>query len=339
LPSSPFQGAEPKIPVNSFLVSIDGVKLDRYGQGTKKEFVDYKVDFSDLMMMRGGTGEEDVNFETCDAATGKVQKHKTSLTWSKDREGKGVQYVWDPRLDKFEWEIFGDLLFMPLTENTIDLFIGDYDVDASIRFLEPQERQKPRLAVLLLKEGGEASEALSLSKGSDLEIVESINGHEVKDLEDFRRHFFPTQARKAAALISSNLSRHSREDDGSAPGSQSFLRRDRKALRNGEELVWSLKTTAGREFASLFVETLTRQAGQYNQGALYMMTSAAKDAMRKLGLLGNSANLLVKPQRELPSEMDIDAVSDVRAQPLEVVRRDGGVAVLEFAPHEGYDSW
>lgn len=199
LPNSPFQGANPPIPANSFLVSVDGVALDKYGQGTKKDYVDEMVDFSDLMWMRGGTGEEDIEFETCCAATGEQQKHKMSMAWSKDREGNGIQYVYDPRLDNVEWEIFGDLIFMPLTENHIDMFMGDWHSDAMIRFLEPEERQNPRLVVMLLSGGGDADDALGLTKGSDLEIVESINGHPVKNLDDFRQHFFPGPSGKKAS--------------------------------------------------------------------------------------------------------------------------------------------
>lgn len=356
LPSSPFQGASPEIPTNSFLVSIDGVKLDKYGQGTKKKYVDYKVDFGDLMWMREGTGEEEVTFETCNAETGEVQKHKMSLEWSQEREGAGVQYVYDPRLDKLEWEIFGDLLFMPLTENHIGLFSGDFHASAAIRFLEPLERQKPRLAVMLLKDGGEAGDALGLTKGSDLEIVESINGHDVKDLEDYRRYFFPKTALKSVAKqpasfwaqkLSSLKRSGGNRTDSSA--SRSFFGKENMAVHSGEELIWALKTSSGREFACLFVETLKDQAMQYAHGAMHVMTSASKDAMGQLGFFAGAQKKsetlrvllqqLARPQEITPTEIDVDAAMEIRAEPLEVVRRDGDVAVLDFAPHESLDSW
>lgn len=329
LPNSPFQGASPKIPENSFLVSLDEVKLDKYGQGTKKEYVNYKVDFADLMWMRRGTGEEDISFETCNAATGEVQEHKMSLAWSPERNGNGIQYVYDARLDQFDWEIYGDLLFMPLTENAINLFNGDFHSAATIRFLEPGERQKPRLAVLLLKEGGEAGEALELRKGSDLEIVASINGHNVKDLEDYRRHFFPDPAAQAQTVTSDQT------------GSQSFLLRERQSIRKGDEVVWSLKTSAGKEYASLFVNTLKAQAEQYAAGERYILTSAAKDAMVQLDILSapKKKSLLARAQDKTLGEMDIDPASEVRAKPLEVIRRDGNVAIVDYAQHEAYDTW
>jgi len=347
LPNSPFQDASPAVPKNSFLVSVDGIKLDKYGQGIKKEYVDEMVDYSDLMWMRGGTGEEEIAFETCNAATGKVQKHKMSMAWKKEREGQGIQYIYDARLDKLEWEIFGELIFMPLTENHISQFSGDFHTDAMIRFLDPQQRQKPRLAVMLFKGGGEAQDALSMMKGSDLEVVESINGHEVNNLEDYRRHFFPDPQKKQggkAMLLTSNSSSW---PQGIAPPtqSQSFLRREHRAVANGQELVWSLKTSAGKEYACLFMDTLKAQEAQYTSGARHVMTAGAKDAMNQLGFFSGpkKKSLLAAPQgiaqSSVVTDLDIDSAKQLTGQPLEVTGRDGGVAVLDFAKDEGYDSW
>jgi len=351
LPNSPFQDASPAIPPNSFLVSVDGVKLDKYAQGIKKEYVDEIVDFSVLMWMREGTGEEDIAFETCNAATGKVQKHKMSMAWSKDREGRGVQYVYDPLLDKVEWEIYGDLIFMALTENHITMFNGDFHSNAMIRFMEPGQRQKPRLAVMLRRSGGEAQEALSLNKGNDLEIVESINGHEVNTLDDYRRHFFPdppkmkdTKAPSGIRLFELNATKNWPPDisigSGAVPEDhQAFLSREREAVRRGEELVWSLKTAAGREYASLFVDTLRIQAAAYIHGARYVMTTAAKQSMKHLGFFAKKKSLLASARESAATELDIDAVEDLKGRPLEVKRREGGVAIVDFANNEGYDSW
>jgi len=343
-PNSPFKDAKPSIPQNSFLVTVDGVKLDKYGQGIKKEYVDEMVDFSDLMWMRSGTGEEDISFETCNAATGKIQKHTMSMAWSKDRQGKGIQYVYEPRLDKVEWEVFGELIFMQLTENHIALFNGDFHSSAMIRFLDPEQRSKPRLAVMLLKGGGEAQDAL--------DIVERINGHKVKDLEDYRQHFFPdplqnqnAKAPSGLKLISANASRHWPQgitaDPDSIPGSQSFLRKQQKAVRDGEELVWSLKTASGKEYASLFMQTLTSQATQYAQGYSYVMTIAAKDAMTQLGFFKErkKKSLLATPPDVVDDSVDIDATDRFDSQPLQVVRREGNVEILDFALHESIDSW
>jgi S1-C subfamily serine protease len=226
-PTSPFKEADPPVPSQSFLVSVDGVKLDSYGQGAKKEYADELVNFADLMWMRGGTGEEEIKFETCNAETGETQSHTTSMAWSKDRQGLGIQYHYDPRLDKVDWEIFGDLIFMELSENHISQFGGDFHNAAMIRFLEPVERQKPRLAVMLLESGGEAQDALGLMKGRDLEIVESINGHSVGTLEEFRQHFVPGKPRKIP--------------QGGASSGLKFLQRSKHPTRDVEDLVGKTK--------------------------------------------------------------------------------------------------
>jgi hypothetical protein len=240
-------------------LSVDGVKLDKFGQGTKKGYVDELVNFADLMWMRGGTGEEEIKFETCNAETGETQSHKTSLAWSQDREGQGIQYHYNPRLDKVDWEIYGDLLFMELTENHINLFGGDFHNAATIRFLEPMERQKPKLAVMLLKAGGEAQDALSLMKGRDLEIVESINGHAVRNLEDFRQHFVPGKPGQG-------------KQTDKAPGGVKFLRRDHHTGRSGEDLVVDLLL----ELSLLFLGGHLGLRGMARIDFLVLLSTAAK---------------------------------------------------------------
>merc|ERR1719414_2912945 len=126
----------------------------------KEGFANELVDFDDLMWMRGGTGEQDIPFVTCDAATGEVWGHWMSLDWRNAREGRGIRYYSDPRLEEVDWEIFGDLIFMDLTENHIKVLSGDFHASALVRFLDPSERDSPRLVVMLHKAGGDAEEAL-----------------------------------------------------------------------------------------------------------------------------------------------------------------------------------
>lgn len=190
--TSPFKDADPPIAQDSFLLSIDGVTLDRYGQGMKSEYVQELVDFNDLMWMRPGTGEQEIEFETCATMTGERRKHKMSMAWRQDRSGQGVQYIYEPRRAKVDYEIFGELLFMDLTENHIDLLKADSQGGSLRRYLDPGMRHQPRLAVLLMKAGGEAEEALGLHQGRHLAVVDTVNGHAVNNLEELRRHFVPS---------------------------------------------------------------------------------------------------------------------------------------------------
>lgn len=338
-PSSPFHDADPPVPANSFLVSVDGITLDKFGQGIKKKYVDEMVDFSDLMWMRGGTGEEDISFETCNANTGDTQKHKMSMAWNKEREGQGVQYIYDPRLDHIPFEIYGDLLFMPLTENHINTFSGDYNVDSMVRFLQPEARRKPKLAVMLLKGGTEAGDALKLSKGSDLEVVDTINGHAVNTLEDYRQHFFPDPPTKQSAEEVQNVKLMLSKSSGDNSSHQSLLLREHQAVRKGEELIWSLKTDAGKEFASFFVDTLKKQESSARY-ASHVMTPTAKAAMEQLGFFAKKKSLLASPRDSAASTLiEDDDSMPVFGEPLQVVRRAGDIGILDFAPHEGFDRW
>jgi len=263
-PSSPFHHAYPPIPANSFLVSVDGVRLDRYGQGIKKEYLDEWVDYSDLMWMRGGTGEEDISFDTCNANTGKSQKHTMSMAWNKMREGQGIQYFYEPRLEHLPFEIYGDFLFMPLTENHINKF-QSYQKNAMFRYLLPEARRKPKLAVMLLRDGTDAGEALKLVMGRDMDIVETINGVETNTLEDYRQHFFPHPLSGG------------------------------KTIRERKELIFSLKTASGKQFASFFVDTLKKQESSAKT-ASYLLTPTAKSAMEKVNALPPTKKQLLEKQ-------------------------------------------
>lgn len=335
-PDSPFRDAVPPVIADSFLVSVDGVKLDRYGQGSKNNFVKELVDFDDLMMMRGGTGDEGILVETCDGRTGEVLQHNVSLAWRAERQGAGIRYIHDARLDKVSWEIFEDLLFMDLTQNHIDL-AGDSTL---YHYREPEARQNSRLAVFLIKEGGNAQEALGLSEGYELAIVETVNGHPVKNIQDLRLHFIPQAANSSREVVKSNLTAKNATKPALLNGRYlrgDALEQEHEALLTGQEMLWSMRTRGGKEYAALFKQTLKQQA---DSGLEYMLTSAAKAAMEKLGFLSSGsrpeASLLGAQTRR---REDLQPPSKFGAEPLESVRRSGGNVVVDFVHGEGFNVW
>eukprot|EP00928_Gymnodinium_smaydae_P005351 TRINITY_DN11827_c0_g1_i2.p1 TRINITY_DN11827_c0_g1~~TRINITY_DN11827_c0_g1_i2.p1 ORF type:complete len:689 (+),score=145.68 TRINITY_DN11827_c0_g1_i2:61-2127(+) len=308
-PASPFNDAEPPVEADSFLVSMDGVQLDRYGQGTKEEFVQELVDFEDLMWMRNGTGEQAIDLVTCKASTGALQKHRMSLAWRMDRQGRGVRYIYEPRFENVSWEIFGDLIFMDLTENHIQL-LGGGDGEL-MRYLVPTERQNPRLAVMLRKEGGDAEEALGLRVGQNLAVVESVNGHAVRSLKDLRRHFYPKNtsgrplsgqykgyagggANASAALVSPGAPQRLRGWGRNATklGDAPAVAGDEGGDSSAEtpKAVWSLRTAEGREFAAVFEETLLAQASEsMTEKAPQLLSPLTMAALRRLGREGEQS--------------------------------------------------
>lgn len=56
--------ANPPIEEGSFLISVNGKKLDRFGSGMNEEFVADRVAFTDLMWMTAGLFN-DIEVETC----------------------------------------------------------------------------------------------------------------------------------------------------------------------------------------------------------------------------------------------------------------------------------
>lgn len=266
-----------------------------------------------------------------------------SMEWRREREGQGIQFHYNPRLDKVEWEIYGDLIFMDLTENHIKIFGGDFHSAAMIRFLEPQSRQKSRLVVMLLQGGGDAQDALSLMKGRDLEIVESINGHSVGNLEDFRKHFVPkVSSGKAPPGVKFLRREHQALGAGEDKvwalkekvGSRAFVNEESEKSDKKEKLVWTLKTVMGKEFATLFVPTLAKQAKSYLQGKPYVMTSAAKKAMLDLGWFSGpkKKSLLATPRTVEANELEVDPTLQLYGDPLEEVGRVDNTAIVDFRP-------
>lgn len=336
---SPFMAARPPVKRDSFLVSVDGVKLDRFGQGEKSGYVDELVNFDDLFWMRNGTGEEDVDFEICDSSTGEIRKHTVNMAWSEKLQGRGVQYVYEPRNEKVEWEIFEDLLFMELTENHIELMSGEYHSWALVRYLDPKERSKPHLAVMLHREGGDAEDALYLGEGS-LAIVESINGHPVSSLTDFRAAFAPEAFQGSR---NSTLDTSESVLGGKSPSSASQVNFDheRAVLNSGQDSLWSVRTTVGNEYAVLFAETLRKQVQQARASpeSAYLMTSSPLDSAAKLRLM--PLDLIQKGRsqlyrRPLGGSLPPAANAKLSAGPLLVKKRVGSVSIVDFPKGEGY---
>merc|ERR1719316_1485382 len=107
VPKSMFLRAQPPVKRDDFLVAVNGINLDRYGQGVSKSYVDERVDYTDLMWMREGTGEEDISVTVCDSSTGRQTDHKMNMAWTQENDGSTVRWVYEPRNEGVDWEIFG----------------------------------------------------------------------------------------------------------------------------------------------------------------------------------------------------------------------------------------
>eukprot|EP00747_Dinoflagellata_sp_TGD_P211900 gnl/TRDRNA2_/TRDRNA2_85068_c0_seq1.p1 gnl/TRDRNA2_/TRDRNA2_85068_c0~~gnl/TRDRNA2_/TRDRNA2_85068_c0_seq1.p1 ORF type:complete len:604 (+),score=126.42 gnl/TRDRNA2_/TRDRNA2_85068_c0_seq1:170-1981(+) len=179
-----FKQARPHVPEQSFLVSVNGNKLDKFGMGINKKYAADKVHFPDLFFMVPDLNS-DVEFEVC--RNGEVTKHKTSLAWKQDYD-RGIRFIDEPTIDNFQsaYEMFGDIAVMEMTVNHIGAMIKTHGDPGPSRWLHPDLIAKPRLIVNFVSSGSYAADVISVGAA-----VSKINGEEVNTLDEFREHFQP----------------------------------------------------------------------------------------------------------------------------------------------------
>lgn len=256
------RNAVPPVERMSFLVSVNGVKIDKFGQGLNEQYCRDQVSYKDLFMMKANL-YGNATFETC--KDGKTQTHEASLDWRQDYD-QGIRYVEEPAFEKIEFETFGDISVMQMTVNHISAVIENTGDPGPARWLHPDRVTEPRLVVNYVAPGSYAADFLTAGSA-----VDKVNGEEVRTLEDFRAAFIPKALRgkKAAAK---GLGFLQDADDDAA---------------------WTLETDMGKLYAVMFKETLQGQVTAANNGAMYMMSPAVMAATEKLGMAGNPSTSTV----------------------------------------------
>jgi S1-C subfamily serine protease len=357
-PNSRFERAKPPVEEDSFLVAIDGVDIDSFGQGMNANYINELVDYTDLLYMRSGTGDGDVRVTTCDPKRGAVQDSMVSMAWSKEHDGKAIRHVFEPQAEGIDWEIFGDLIFMELTENHVTDMSGEYHAWALVRFLSPTEFTEPRLIVMTHTSGGSGQDSLGVSD-STAAVVESVNGQKVRTLSEFRKAFLPSPLDDMKPAFMDSLSKLSANLPGLSPMDRTSLLQRRQGVSSGPDHIWSVRTDVGKEFAAKFRQTLATQMMDASQGSSYLMTGCALAAASHLGLMsaGNSTSLVSTKKKALRQQPLIAAAADpvpsadvaddeksmknakMCTSPLLVKERQGTTAVLEFAKGEEDMKW
>jgi len=107
--------ADPPVEEHSFLVSVNGYKLDKFGMGLNPNYAADRVHFKDLFFMVPKLSSG-VELETC--FKGKTIKHKVSMDWKPDY-GRGLQWIAEPNMMGVnnDYEMFGDVSVMQMTVN------------------------------------------------------------------------------------------------------------------------------------------------------------------------------------------------------------------------------
>jgi S1-C subfamily serine protease len=181
--------AEPAVEQGSFLVSVNGFELDRFGMGLNPDYAADRVHFKDLFFMVPELSSG-VKFATC--FKGKVTEHKVSMDWKPDY-GRGLQWVDEPNMLGLnnDYEMFGDISVMQMTVNHISHAVSKLGNPGPARWLHPDLVSQQRLVVNYVRSGSYAADILPLGAA-----VTKVNGHEVHTLEDFRKYFVPDNKKK-----------------------------------------------------------------------------------------------------------------------------------------------
>jgi len=176
--------AKPAAPEASFLVSVNGFELDRFGTGLNTEYFADRVPYKDLFFMAPEL-TSDVTFEIC--SKGETTKHAVSLDWNPDYE-RGIQYIDEPNFMGIskQYELFADISVMQMTENHISTIVQQFGMPGPARWLHPTLRSQPHLIVNFVRSGSYAHDILPIGAA-----VTKVNGYEVNTLEEFRDHFIP----------------------------------------------------------------------------------------------------------------------------------------------------
>mmetsp|Transcript_64689 Transcript_64689/g.186034 ORF Transcript_64689/g.186034 Transcript_64689/m.186034 type:complete len:628 (+) Transcript_64689:64-1947(+) len=192
---SPFRKAEPPVEEGSFLVAINGKKLDRFGSGMNQEYVADRVAFTDLLWMTEGFFD-DIAVETC--REGKASKHTVSMAWSEDYE-RGLQYIDEPYFAQVaeRYELFGGVSVMQMTVNHVRTVMRMYRDPGPARWLHPDHIGEPRLVINYVQRGSYPESIFATGSA-----VSKLNGVPVRTLEEFREHFEPKNGTKMWTLES-----------------------------------------------------------------------------------------------------------------------------------------
>jgi hypothetical protein len=182
--------ADPPVPWQSFLVSVNGVELDKFGMGSNPKYISDFVQFTDLVWMVESISKN-FSFTTC--KEGHETKHTASLSWHPEFD-KGIVSVEEATFAEIQYEVFGDLTIMEMTQNHIEeFFMSSGGVLA--HWVHADVSYSPRLIVSAMAPGSYAEAILPVGA-----VVEKINGQAVRTLKDYRDHFIPTGSQKESAV-------------------------------------------------------------------------------------------------------------------------------------------
>lgn len=245
--------ADPPIEVDSFITSVNGIHLDRFGMGVDDKYVQDPVHYHDLMFMNRDLASSPATVKTCSCG-GTETEHTVNLEW-KAEYASNIPETSQPFLANLDFEVFGELTIqpmnMPLAKALVMqagmLNLVDYVIDVD---------HPPALIVTSAPDPIDMNGAV-LQTGS---IVAKVNGKKVSTLKEFRAAFEPDAVAECKA---------------SSGAAQSDLQTDKPQI-------FTIQTQDGAFYGAPFKETLAEMLK--NADADHPVTKTSREAAEKLGL-------------------------------------------------------
>jgi hypothetical protein len=343
-PRSYLNSAQPPVEYPSFLVSVNGFPLDKFGKGKNEKYLRDQVSAADLFYMRDDL-EKDVEIVTCHK--GKTTTHKVNLKWDPSKHDVGVRWIHEPALYKPEFEMFGDIGVMELTVNHISSIMRATRDAMLSRWMHPKLSMQPRLVVNFVKPGSYAASFL-VAGG----VIEMVNEKPVRTLEEFRKAFIPEAILKARKSVDLHG-----EESGDAISKDVADKIVRKAQKGGKitvsdqdaqgldaahanslvnatkDSVWTLTTDMGKLYAVHFWDTIKQQV-EASSRAPYLMTAAIKKSALELGVKNLDSSVRMLHSKKTALLHQAAAKQSVAAGP-ELVYEDARLGGFWSEKYEG----
>lgn len=189
---SPFLKATPAVPPKGFLVSMNGIELDRFGMGLSADYAADKVHFEDILRMVPDLGA-DVKFKMC--AAGVETEHTMPMKYLEDYE-RGIRWVSEPYQEGWgrSYEMFGDVSVVQMTWNHVSAAYQGGNTGV-VQWIQPDFITEPRVMVNYVRSGSYAWDVVSVGAA-----VDKVNNHTVRTMDEFRSHFLPEKQNKVWVL-------------------------------------------------------------------------------------------------------------------------------------------
>jgi len=171
-----------KVPPNSFLVSINNVKLDSYGRGKVAQYLGHSLHWQSILQSVDSLVDE-VPVEFCEANTGKTSTVKVTLQWQ-DSYKLAIPTIREPYFhpELRHYEKFAGMLFVELTTNFIAALM-EYGYFPRLQYYLKIENQREKRVVLVRVEPGAYADGV-VRLGS---VITKVNDQVVRSLEDFQK--------------------------------------------------------------------------------------------------------------------------------------------------------